>query len=100
MRAKTEREVRDAERVLFGELSQYYPLEMDDGEGDDVWDTENGERDDEYELVWNRPSLLKEGKNSPITHHATIFNLLVLLSVLEDLKVRCPPPELSTNSAH
>ena len=49
-RAMVERERREKERELFEELSQYYSLMEDGGEGDvGQW-------------VWERPKLLREGK--------------------------------------
>jgi len=67
-RAGMAREKRNAERGIFEEMSRYYRLVGESEEGDGVRDG----GDDGCIWVWDRPALVKQ--------------------VLEDLKVRHPPP--------
>lgn len=80
-RTKVERGRRKGERELLAELSRYYVAhKVKRGGGMKNWD---------------RPTLLKEGKFAPdlslFLRHSTH---LISLLVLEDLKVRYPPPGL------
>lgn len=95
--AQRERESRTAERTLFEELSRYYRLGIDGGEDGSVGGGEDGDEDGEQWTTWRRPSLLKEGKHSLINHLTGSFWLTCTPLVLEDLQVRYPPPELSTD---
>ena len=62
--------------MLFRALSRYYRLKQG-------------------KSVWKRTGLLKEGKHGNDCPSHKRFHSHVLSSVLEDLKFRHPPPELT-----
>lgn len=84
-----ERERRDQERAIFEEVSRYYPL------------PENGNNGEgKSKSRWDRSALWKECKSRPChPPHSLHSNLPAFLSVLDDLRLRHPPPELVSNSA-